>query len=136
MRRHVRFLACLATVLVALLVVTPASAQRGAANGQWRFYNGDIGSTKYSPLDQINKDNVSNLRIAWRRPSLDPSILEKVPDLRVGNSLRATPLMVDGFVRAVAGSVDGRVSGPEGARCSVRADLAGCVVGIAVTSVL
>ena len=98
MRRHVRFLACLATVLVALLVVTPASAQRGAANGQWRFYNGDIGSTKYSPLDQINKDNVSNLRIAWRRPSLDPSILEKVPDLRVGNSLRATPLMVDGVL--------------------------------------
>ena len=98
MRRHVSLVDCLATVLVVLLFAASASPQRGAADGQWRFYNGDSGSTKYSPLDQINKDNVGNLQIAWRRPSVDPSILEKAPDLRLGNRLRATPLMVDGVL--------------------------------------
>ncbi len=34
--------------------------------GQWRQYAGDNASTKYSPLDQINRDNFEDLRIAWR----------------------------------------------------------------------
>ena len=42
------------------------SAQNGAQNGDWRHYGGDAGSTKYSPLDRINRDNVKNLNIAWR----------------------------------------------------------------------
>ena len=34
--------------------------------GEWRFYGADGGSTKYSALDQINRDNVKDLKIAWR----------------------------------------------------------------------
>ena len=41
-------------------------AQQGTRDGQWRSYSGDAGSTKYAPLDQINKDNVAQLRVAWR----------------------------------------------------------------------
>ena len=29
---------------------------------EWRYYGGDAGSTKYSPLDQINAGNVKNLQ--------------------------------------------------------------------------
>ena len=97
MRRHLRFFAYLATVL-ALLVGAAPSAQHGATDGQWRFYSGDPGSTKYAPLDQINKDNVENLRLAWRRPAVDQSILSKAPDLSYGNNFRATPLMIDGVL--------------------------------------
>jgi quinoprotein glucose dehydrogenase len=43
----------------------PGIAQQGAKDGQWRFYAGENGSTGYSPLDQINRDNVKNLQIAW-----------------------------------------------------------------------
>ena len=57
----------------ALCVVPPLAGQvrPGAAAsvqplGDWRYYGGDAGSQKYSPLDQINRDNVKNLRIAWR----------------------------------------------------------------------
>ena len=32
---------------------------------EWRYYGGDAGSTKYSPLDQINASNVGKLHIAW-----------------------------------------------------------------------
>ena len=54
--------------LAGVLVVAAASlsAQYGTTNGEWRCVRGEPGSTKYSPLDQINKDNAKNLRIAWR----------------------------------------------------------------------
>jgi glucose dehydrogenase len=56
--------------LVSLLVVAVAHprAQRGPAAGDWPNHGGDVGSSKYSPLDQITAANVASLRIAWRRP--------------------------------------------------------------------
>ena len=44
----------------------PVVAQQGTTSGEWRSYAGNLGSTKYSPLDQINRDNVQDLEIAWR----------------------------------------------------------------------
>jgi len=32
---------------------------------EWRHYGGDAGSNRYSPLDQINRSNVHELRVAW-----------------------------------------------------------------------
>ena len=47
--------------------LTPARAQQGApATGEWRVNGGDAGSTRYSPLDQINATNVKNLQVVWR----------------------------------------------------------------------
>ena len=83
--------------ILLLGVATPGFAQQGAAAGQWSYYAGDIGSTKYAPLDQINEDNVRRLRIAWRRPAVDQTILDRVPDLSYTRNLTATPLMVDGI---------------------------------------
>ncbi len=54
---------------VLLLVLTVGTVtvfgQNGALNGQWRATSADGGSTRYSPLDQINRDNVGELEIAW-----------------------------------------------------------------------
>jgi quinoprotein glucose dehydrogenase len=98
MHKSVQDFRPLVTVTVVLLASIAAFAQRGATNGEWRTYGGDLGSTKYSPLDQINKANVTRLRIAWRRPSVDPSILAKVPDLRYADDFRTTPLFVEGVL--------------------------------------
>ena len=38
------------------------SGQTGVTNGEWPHWGGDQGNTKYSPLDQINRDNVKTLR--------------------------------------------------------------------------
>ena len=92
--------AACALVLVLSCAASPAFAQHGAVDGQWRAYAADLGATKYSPLDQIDADNVDRLRIAWTRPTVDRSILDVVPDLGYGNANRATPLMVDGVVYA------------------------------------
>jgi len=74
------------------------SAQHGATNGEWRSHGGDPASTKYAPLEQITKANVSQLRIAWRRPAVDPSLVRDLPNFSFSHDFRATPLMVDGVL--------------------------------------
>ena len=45
-----------------------------AKPGEWRYLNADPLSTRYSPLDQITKDNFKNLKIAWRwKPAIGPA---------------------------------------------------------------
>ena len=51
----------------------PAQSQNlsvAAKPGEWRYLNADPLSTRYSPLDQINKDNFKDLKIAWRWSTL------------------------------------------------------------------
>jgi quinoprotein glucose dehydrogenase len=85
---------------VAVLLGTAVlAAQQGARGGEWTRYGADAGTTKYSPLDQINKDNVSQLRVAWRRPGVDPSISSKAgADFSYSGNFRATPLMIGGVL--------------------------------------
>ena len=46
-----------------LLITAVAAQQRDSGKpGEWGFYGGDARATKYSPLDQINADNVKQLR--------------------------------------------------------------------------
>ncbi|HJN46073.1 MAG: PQQ-binding-like beta-propeller repeat protein [Vicinamibacterales bacterium] len=44
----------------------PVFGQTGAVDGEWRFYAGDGGHTQYTALDQIDRDNVDDLEVAWR----------------------------------------------------------------------
>jgi lanthanide-dependent methanol dehydrogenase len=60
----------LLVVLLGLSSPRPAAAQPatqpGAAeDGQWTMPAKDFASTRYSGLDQINTDNVKDLRVAW-----------------------------------------------------------------------
>lgn len=36
-----------------------------ANNKQWAIQTGDYANTRFSTLDQINKENVKDLRVAW-----------------------------------------------------------------------
>jgi quinoprotein glucose dehydrogenase len=79
-----------------------AAAQYGATDGEWRSYGGDLGSTKYSPLDQIDATNFDDLRVAWRWQSADggldlDTIRETVPNIQF-RMFQATPLMVGGVM--------------------------------------
>ena len=47
------------------VVVSAGQRPEGSPTGEWRAYSADEGSTRYSPLDQINRDNVKNLQVAW-----------------------------------------------------------------------
>src|SRR5216110_3442681 len=64
---------------------------------EWPTYGGDLASTRYSPLDQINKDNFNKLEVAWRfkTDALGP---------RAEFNYESTPLMVGGVIYVTAGS--------------------------------
>src|SRR3954467_4677202 len=81
-----------------ILAAGAKHAQQGARGGEWRYHGGDLGSTKYAPLDQIDRTNVSRLRIAWRRPAVDPGILQRNPNVKYSHDFHATPIMVDGVL--------------------------------------
>jgi quinoprotein glucose dehydrogenase len=87
----------------ALLWACAAHAQHGAVDGEWREYSGDSGATKYSPLEQIDRSNVAQLRVAWRRPALDAAVLAAAPRLRASATFRSTPLMISGVLYASNG---------------------------------
>src|SRR3712207_4297160 len=98
MRHHLLVLATIAAAALLDASSAPLSAQRGPNRGAWRSYGGDLGSTKYAPLDQVNEDNVRRLRIAWRRPAVDASLRARDPKLTFSANFRATPLMVGGVL--------------------------------------
>ncbi len=84
-------------ILTSLLLSTAAEAQRGTAKGEWHYYGGDLGSTRYAPLDQIDRTNAGKLEIAWRWEARN---LGPRPDY----NFRATPIMVGGVLYTTAGS--------------------------------
>jgi len=99
-------------------------AQSGARDGQWTTYGGDLGSTRYAPLDQIDRGNFNQLELAWSWDSVDGFLSKAGPHgewwgnardvfdalqaedpkrWRGGrpprmSSLKATPLMIDGVL--------------------------------------
>jgi quinoprotein glucose dehydrogenase len=81
----------------------PQSAGSGAGprstlpGAEWLHNRGDLASTSYSPLAQIDRDNVSKLRVAWRWKSDN---FGPTPEFY----FRVTPLMVDGVLYATAGA--------------------------------
>src|SRR3990172_9793746 len=102
MKRAARsLLGILSSGALSLWAVLPASGQYGvkAGTGEWRYWGGDAGSTKYSPLDQINEDNVKNLRVVWRWKSEN---FGPRPDF----NWEATPLMIGGVLYTSAGGAN------------------------------
>ena len=88
---------CLA---LALAATAPVFAQHGAESGEWRHYAGDSGSSKYSPLAQIDGANFAQLEEVWRWRSAD----ERLTDTPYEPGMfRATPLMVSGKIYVPTG---------------------------------
>ena len=77
-------------VAVVLCLTQPLAAQ------EWTHWGADSRSSRYSPADQINRENFEDLEVAWvwRGDNFGPS---------VDYILRATPIYVDGKLYTVAG---------------------------------
>ena len=73
------------------------SGQTKSKPGEWPTYGADLASTRYSPLDQITKDNFNKLEVAWR---FKTDALGPRPEF----NFQGTPLMVDGVVYSTAGT--------------------------------
>ena len=96
-------LGSLALALALLVTVSgcQATSPRTAApeppDSEWPTYGGTYASARYSPLAQITRDNVRQLRVAWRWRSPDHDIMERTPGLETFVN-EATPLMIRGVL--------------------------------------
>ena len=83
------FAVCIVTTVMLLNGTLTAYAQQSGtggpwqtydtSNGEWRSYAGDIGGKKYSPLDQIDASNFTDLEIAWEWMSVDNRVSKSTP---------------------------------------------------------
>lgn len=80
--------------LLLCFFTTATFAQGGHArpNRGWSAYGGDPENTHYSPLAQINRDNVKDLRVAWKY------------DTGETGGLETSPLIVDGVLYGITPS--------------------------------
>ena len=84
MRRYVSGLT-LGFVVAALCAIVGSAAGPNSAT-DWQSLNYDSTANRYSPLDQINADNVASLGVNWAL------------DLPGERALIGTPLAVDGVI--------------------------------------
>src|ERR1700722_15633931 len=90
----------LVRAVVLTVSIGMVSAQQNPASSEWRTYGADKAFTRYSALDQINRENVKNLQVVWTRAAVDPLIKDKFPDLSPSHYFRGTPIMIDGVLYA------------------------------------
>ncbi len=90
-------LAAAAGLLAAAPAAPAAQGGRGAPDGEWRTYGGDLASTRYADLDQIDAANFDDLEVAWRfgTDNLGP---------RPEFYFQATPLAAGGVLYSTGGS--------------------------------
>jgi quinoprotein glucose dehydrogenase len=78
--------------LLVWAVASIAQAQSTADSG-WPNYGNDAGGSRYSPLTQINRDNVAQLKVAW---TYRTGALDVQRELNQKAAFEATPILVDG----------------------------------------
>jgi len=75
----------------------PGRGQTGAKNGEWRAYSAEEASTRYSPLDEITRENVRTLEVAWTWK------FDNYGTPAQTATTETTPLMVGGVLYFTAG---------------------------------
>jgi len=93
-------------LLLAVLVSgSILAAQQGSSRQvEWLYYGGDQAGTKFSPLADINAENVQRLKIAWQWHHWDapmPGMTSKDGVSSAGTipmGFENTPLMADGVL--------------------------------------
>lgn len=77
----------------AVVVVCPVAPAQVSGDTEWPNYGNDPGGMRYSPLSQVNRENVSKLKVAWVFHSRD--ISDGSRDMK-RSGFEATPILVDG----------------------------------------
>jgi len=76
-----------------ILMLLAAGTVWAAKDGDWPAYGHDRGGTRYSPLKQINRENVTALRVAW---TYHTHALEPPTELDKKAAFEATPILFEG----------------------------------------
>src|SRR5215813_4357697 len=85
---------CVFLIFVMLGWASNANSQNGPE--EWRFYGGDQSGTRFSPLKQVNRDNVAQLQRAWTYHTGELDLGLRTASFQA--SFSCTPLVVDGVM--------------------------------------
>ena len=90
----------MAGLVFLLVAVGTGRAQNPATSREWPAYGNDPGGSRYSPLTQINRGNVSHLKVAWVFHTGDVSSGAKGMKR---SGFETTPILVDGTLYLTTG---------------------------------
>ena len=82
-------------ITLLLLAAAAAGCASQGPNTDWRVTGGDAGNTRYSTLDQINRANVAQLRVAWVYHTGD---MPAHGPWGGASEIQATPIVIDGVL--------------------------------------
>ena len=82
-----------AQLLAAFGVCVGCAVAQDSANGEWPNYGNDAGGMRYSPLAQIDRQNVAKLKVAW---VFHTGEISDGKGGRRRTGFETTPIMVDG----------------------------------------
>ena len=99
MRIEKQFSSLVAAAIGASLCTSVVWSQSGSSiyEGDWPEYHGNELAQRYSPLDQINADNVGSVELAWQFSTANFG-----PTTDFNNP--STPIEIDGVLYANIGS--------------------------------
>ena len=83
----------LVPVLVLLFVLGVLAKPKTGTDSEWPAYGRDPGGSRYSPLNQINRSNVTGLKVAW---TYRTGAVEVKGRSASNAAFEATPIVVDG----------------------------------------
>ncbi len=91
---HIAGRNCLcAFVLVVTAIARAAGGVSSDSPDDWPYYGHDAGGMRYSPLTQINRENVSRLQVAWTFHTGD---ISDGRGTRKRSGFETTPILIDG----------------------------------------
>jgi quinoprotein glucose dehydrogenase len=82
-----RFVSCLA-----LLAAPALAGAQSSPSGDWPAYGRDRGGERFSPLDGIDRGNVTRLQVAWEYSTGEAGVMGH------STSFEATPLVSNGVM--------------------------------------
>ena len=101
MKTPVRLAAIIIALGVAcLFVIRAASTPRGDQRDDWPVYGHDAGGMRFSPLTQITRENVAQLKVAWTFHTGD---ISDGSGGRKRSGFETTPILVDGTLYLTTG---------------------------------
>ena len=80
--------ALFSAAVVSLLGIAESVHAQSPAPTEWPAYGRDAGGSRFSPVAQVDRSNVSHLAVAWAYNTGEPGAASR--------SFEATPILVDG----------------------------------------
>ena len=86
-----------------ILLITPLSSYADDSSDEWSLYGREYNNHRFSPLTQINHDNISGLKLAWKYKTGKKGTFQASPIVKDGVMYITTPFNDVAAIDAVTG---------------------------------